>query len=170
MCPRVGNSACLQSWCSRSSVAVLTRATAHSIAALPLHLLPCLQVFDNVVVQPRDAREASDVFYRQRIGDVLLTYENEVVLTNQVGQVMASKYIKYAGSRLMNQALTWRLETILGRTGAKHSQAAAGSVQYGVAFKLSAIHVSACATPRLPFLLETHCLLVLHRAAARCAA
>lgn len=43
------------------------------------------QVFDNVVVQPRDAREASDVFYRQRIGDVLLTYENEVVLTNQVG-------------------------------------------------------------------------------------
>jgi hypothetical protein len=41
-------------------------------------------VFDNVVVQPRDAREASDVFYRQRIGDVLLTYENEVVLTNQV--------------------------------------------------------------------------------------
>lgn len=43
------------------------------------------QVFGNVVVQPRDAREASDVFYRQRIGDVLLTYENEVVLTNQVG-------------------------------------------------------------------------------------
>jgi ABC-type sulfate transport system substrate-binding protein len=41
-------------------------------------------VFDNVLVQPRDAREASDVFYRQRLGDVLLTYENEVVLTNQV--------------------------------------------------------------------------------------
>lgn len=43
------------------------------------------QVFDNVLIQPRDAREASDVFYRQRLGDVLLTYENEVVLTNQVG-------------------------------------------------------------------------------------
>lgn len=43
-----------------------------------------LQVFDNVLIQPRDAREASDVFYRQRLGDVLLTYENEVVLTNQV--------------------------------------------------------------------------------------
>lgn len=42
------------------------------------------RVFDNVVVQPRDAREASDVFYRQRLGDVLLTYENEVVLTNEV--------------------------------------------------------------------------------------
>jgi ABC-type sulfate transport system substrate-binding protein len=25
-------------------------------------------VFDNVVVQPRDAREASDVFYKQRVG------------------------------------------------------------------------------------------------------
>ena len=44
----------------------------------------CAQVFDNVLIQPRDAREASDVFYRQRLGDVLLTYENEVVLTNQV--------------------------------------------------------------------------------------
>jgi hypothetical protein len=57
--------------------------------AISLHmsavLLPfCVQVFDNVLVQPRDAREASDVFYRQRLGDVLLTYENEVVLTNQV--------------------------------------------------------------------------------------
>ncbi len=44
-------------------------------------------MFDNVVVQPRDAREASDVFYRQKVGDVLLTYENEVVLTNQVSTV-----------------------------------------------------------------------------------
>jgi hypothetical protein len=49
------------------------------------------QVFDNVVVQPRDAREASDVFYRQRIGDILLTYENEVVLTNQVRRTTLRK-------------------------------------------------------------------------------
>lgn len=42
------------------------------------------------MVQPRDAREASDVFYRQKLGDVLLTYENEVVLTNQVGMVNLS--------------------------------------------------------------------------------
>jgi sulfate/thiosulfate transport system substrate-binding protein len=42
------------------------------------------RVFENVVVQPRDAREASDVFYKQKVADVLLTYENEVVLTNQV--------------------------------------------------------------------------------------
>ncbi|KAI8471299.1 MAG: hypothetical protein J3K34DRAFT_417739 [Monoraphidium minutum] len=52
------------------------------------------KVFGNVVVQPRDAREASDVFYRQRIGDVLLTYENEVVLTNQVyGSDKALPYV-----------------------------------------------------------------------------
>ncbi|WIA37764.1 hypothetical protein OEZ86_014637 [Tetradesmus obliquus] len=52
------------------------------------------KVFDNVLVQPRDAREASDVFYRQRLGDVLLTYENEVVLTNQVyGPEKALPYV-----------------------------------------------------------------------------
>eukprot|EP00775_Hariotina_reticulata_P005802 gene5802-6042_t len=52
------------------------------------------KVFDNVLVQPRDAREASDVFYRQRLGDVLLTYENEVVLTNQVyGREKALPYV-----------------------------------------------------------------------------
>ena len=42
------------------------------------------RVFDRVVVQPRDAREASDVFYKQRRGDALLTYENEAVFTNLV--------------------------------------------------------------------------------------
>ncbi|KAI3437870.1 hypothetical protein D9Q98_000316 [Chlorella vulgaris] len=42
------------------------------------------KVFDQVLVQPRDAREASDVFYRQGMGDVLLTYENEAIFTNLV--------------------------------------------------------------------------------------
>uniref|UniRef100_A0A7S0WZ40 Sulfate-binding protein n=1 Tax=Chlamydomonas leiostraca TaxID=1034604 RepID=A0A7S0WZ40_9CHLO len=51
------------------------------------------RVFDNVVVQPRDAREASDVFYKQRVGDVLLTYENEVVLTNAVYGDKALPYV-----------------------------------------------------------------------------
>ena len=51
------------------------------------------RVFDNVVVQPRDAREASDVFYRQKLGDLLLTYENEAVLTNAV--VGAAKALPY---------------------------------------------------------------------------
>ncbi|KAK9815715.1 hypothetical protein WJX72_008488 [[Myrmecia] bisecta] len=41
------------------------------------------KVFDRVLVQPRDAREASDVFYKQGMGDVLLNYENEVILTNE---------------------------------------------------------------------------------------
>lgn len=42
------------------------------------------KVFDQVLVQPRDAREASDVFYRQGMGDALLTYENEAYFTNMV--------------------------------------------------------------------------------------
>jgi len=40
------------------------------------------QVFERVPVQPRDAREASDVFYKQGQGDALLNYENEVIFTN----------------------------------------------------------------------------------------
>ena len=42
------------------------------------------KVFDNVEVMPRDAREASDVFYTQGFGDALLTYENEAIFTNLV--------------------------------------------------------------------------------------
>lgn len=42
----------------------------------------CEQVFHRVPIQPRDAREASDVFYNQHQGDVLLNYENEVFMTN----------------------------------------------------------------------------------------
>ena len=41
-----------------------------------------LQVFHRVPIQPRDAREASDVFYNQHQGDILLNYENEVFMTN----------------------------------------------------------------------------------------
>lgn len=33
---------------------------------------------------PRDAREASDVFYTQKFGDALLTYENEALFTNMI--------------------------------------------------------------------------------------
>ena len=40
------------------------------------------QVFHRVPIQPRDAREASEVFYNQHQGDVLLNYENEVIMTN----------------------------------------------------------------------------------------
>lgn len=51
------------------------------------------EVFSHVVVQPRDAREASDVFYKQKAGDVLLTYENEIVLTNEVYGDKALPYV-----------------------------------------------------------------------------
>ena len=53
----------------------------------------CAQVFERVPVQPRDAREASDVFYKQGLGDVLLNYENEVVLTNDMFGDKALPYI-----------------------------------------------------------------------------
>jgi sulfate transport system substrate-binding protein len=43
------------------------------------------QVFRNVPVLPKDAREATDVFYKQKQGDVLLNYENEVILAAQKG-------------------------------------------------------------------------------------
>jgi sulfate transport system substrate-binding protein len=44
------------------------------------------KVYKNVPVLPRDAREASDVFFKQDQGDVLINYENEVILAGQNGQ------------------------------------------------------------------------------------
>ena len=44
-------------------------------------------------IQPRDAREASDVFYKQHQGDVSLNYENEVILTNQMYGENALPYV-----------------------------------------------------------------------------
>ncbi|HAG80922.1 MAG TPA: sulfate ABC transporter substrate-binding protein [Cyanobacteria bacterium UBA12227] len=43
------------------------------------------KVFKNVPVLPKDARESSDVFYKQNQGDVLINYENEVLLAKQQG-------------------------------------------------------------------------------------
>ncbi len=43
-------------------------------------------IYKNVPVLPKDAREASDVFYKQGQGDVLLNYENEVILAKQKGE------------------------------------------------------------------------------------
>ncbi len=43
-------------------------------------------VFKNVPVLPKDAREATDVFLKQRQGDVLLNYENELLLAAQEGK------------------------------------------------------------------------------------
>ena len=43
------------------------------------------RVYRNVPILPRDAREASSVFYKQGQGDVLINYENEVLLAAQQG-------------------------------------------------------------------------------------
>jgi sulfate/thiosulfate transport system substrate-binding protein len=43
------------------------------------------KVFQNAPVLPKDAREASDVFYKQGQGNVLINYENEVLLAKQKG-------------------------------------------------------------------------------------
>ncbi|NMF85197.1 sulfate ABC transporter substrate-binding protein [Nodosilinea sp. P-1105] len=41
--------------------------------------------FTNVPILPRDAREATDVFFTQNQGDALINYENEVLLAAQQG-------------------------------------------------------------------------------------
>lgn len=47
------------------------------------------QVYKNVPVLPKDAREASDVFYKQGQGNVLMNYENEMILAQQKGDKKA---------------------------------------------------------------------------------
>jgi sulfate/thiosulfate transport system substrate-binding protein len=46
------------------------------------------KIFAKVPVLPKDAREASDVFYQQQQGNVLINYENEVLLANQKGEAL----------------------------------------------------------------------------------
>jgi sulfate transport system substrate-binding protein len=43
------------------------------------------KVFQNVQVLAKDAREATDLFLRQNQGDVLINYENELILAAQEG-------------------------------------------------------------------------------------
>ncbi|HEY9735647.1 MAG TPA: sulfate ABC transporter substrate-binding protein [Trichocoleus sp.] len=43
-------------------------------------------VYKNVPVLPKDAREATDVFYTRGQGDALINYENEVLLAKQQGE------------------------------------------------------------------------------------
>jgi sulfate/thiosulfate transport system substrate-binding protein len=46
------------------------------------------KIFAKVPVLPKDAREASDVFYQQGQGNVLINYENEVLLAKQKGETV----------------------------------------------------------------------------------
>lgn len=44
------------------------------------------QVYKNVPELPGDARLATETFYKRRLGDVLLNYENEIILSKQKGE------------------------------------------------------------------------------------
>lgn len=44
------------------------------------------QVFKNAPILPKDAREATDIFFKQGQGNVLINYENEVLLAKSQGQ------------------------------------------------------------------------------------
>ncbi|PZO40552.1 MAG: sulfate ABC transporter substrate-binding protein [Pseudanabaena frigida] len=45
-----------------------------------------VKVFKNVPILTKDAREATDAFFKQGQGDALINYENEIVLASQKGQ------------------------------------------------------------------------------------
>jgi sulfate transport system substrate-binding protein len=51
------------------------------------------QFAKNVLVWPKDAREATDTFFKRNQGDVLLTYENEVILAAQQGETKSFSVI-----------------------------------------------------------------------------
>jgi len=44
------------------------------------------QVYRNAPLLPKDAREATDAFFKKNQGDVLLNYENEMILASQKGE------------------------------------------------------------------------------------
>lgn len=45
-----------------------------------------VKVFKNVPILPKDAREASDAFFKQGQGDALINYENEIILASKKGE------------------------------------------------------------------------------------
>lgn len=48
------------------------------------------KVYNNVPILARDAREATDAFFKQGQGDVLINYENEIILASQKGEKVTS--------------------------------------------------------------------------------
>jgi sulfate/thiosulfate transport system substrate-binding protein len=52
----------------------------------PIAQATMAKIFQNVPVLTRDAREASDVFFKQGQGDALINYENEIILAQKKGQ------------------------------------------------------------------------------------
>ena len=60
----------------------VTKTGADETKALDL----TTKVIKNAPILPRDAREASDVFFKQGQGDALINYENEMILAAQNGE------------------------------------------------------------------------------------
>jgi sulfate/thiosulfate transport system substrate-binding protein len=44
------------------------------------------KVYSNAPILPKDAREATDIFFKQGQGDALINYENEIILAQQKGE------------------------------------------------------------------------------------
>jgi sulfate/thiosulfate transport system substrate-binding protein len=44
------------------------------------------KVYKNAPILPKDAREATDIFFKQGQGDALINYENEIILAQQKGE------------------------------------------------------------------------------------
>jgi sulfate transport system substrate-binding protein len=51
------------------------------------------KVYRNVSVLTKDAREATDIFFRRRQGDVLINYENELRLADQEGMAKDTYFL-----------------------------------------------------------------------------
>lgn len=62
----------------------LTQTGSDDAAALDF----VTKVYQNVPVLPKDARESTDVFFTRGQGDVLINYENEVLLAAQKGEIL----------------------------------------------------------------------------------
>lgn len=58
----------------------ITQTGGDDVAALDF----ATKVFRQAPVLPRDSREATDAFFKQEQGDVLINYENEVILAEQM--------------------------------------------------------------------------------------
>lgn len=72
------------------------------------------QVFKNVPILPKDARSASDTFYKQGQGDVLVTYENEVLLAKLSGQGAAPFVVPQTNISIENPV------AVVDRNAARH--------------------------------------------------
>ncbi|MDX2099409.1 MAG: sulfate ABC transporter substrate-binding protein [Leptolyngbyaceae cyanobacterium bins.59] len=84
------------------------------------------QVFRNVPILPRDAREATDIFFKKDQGDVLLNYENEVILAAQKGETGFSKVIPPTNISIDNPVAV--VDRVVDKRGTR--QAAEAFVQF----------------------------------------